>query len=446
MNNIKMALVGLCSHYESGAQRYDALIKSAVEEMSKVGIELVITDGPVYSPSDALAACDKFKAAGVQSIAVMDVTWVCDSLKYIFTKELELPTVFWAVPYTETFSIGCIQNYGSVLKAQGIHYEFVYGLPSESAVVAKVQNVAKAAYIVSRVKSMRLCLMGPRQTWRVGGPQDMTIEEWEFSRNLGPTIIHDELEVVIDAAKKISDAEAEKVLESLKSRTGKSLCSKKTMLWMAKVYTATKAYVKACGLDAVAAECYPNYSGLMNLTSSWIADDGIIVDTEGDIANTVLQFMLNMAAGSGACALGEVGSYDDSDGFLSLAHEGSTAASLAENLDAIQISPSGDNGSFVGLPYRAFEKCTVCDFQGVNGKYQMMIATGQTLPASHEEWVSGGEKLLVKLAVDGVQPSSVIKQMIDAGLHHHIVVKEGDWSDVMKMACSFLGIAVVELK
>ena len=52
----------------------------------------------------------------------------------------------------------------------------------------------------------------------------------------------------------------------------------------------------------------------------------------------------------------------------------------------------------------------------------------------------------MKLAVDGVQPSSVIKQMIDAGLHHHIVVKEGDWSDVMKMACSFLGIAVVELK
>lgn len=439
-----MALVGLCSHYESGAQRYDELMQSAVEAMKRAGIEPVCAPAPIYSAKAALDACDSFKAAGVESIAIMDVTWVCDSLKYIFTKELALPTVFWAVPYTETFSIGCIQNYGSALKTQGIHFEYVYGLADDN-VAKKLYTVAKAGSIVKAVKSMRLSLLGPRQTWRVAGPQDMSLEEWDLSHSIGPTIIHDEVEVITSEAKQISDEEAAKTLLELKPRTGKVLCSEDTMLWMAKVYMASKAYAESCGLNALAAECYPNYSGLMNQSSSWLADDGVILDTEGDIGNTIAQYMLNLAAGGGACALGEVGSYDDSDGFLSLAHEGSSAASLAESLDLVQVSPSGDDGCFVGLPYKPVDRCTICDFQGSNGNYQMLVASGKTVSATHEEWVSGGEKLLVKLVIDGVSPSSAIRQMIEAGLHHHFVVKEGDHADIIRIACKYMGIKVVEL-
>ncbi len=53
------------------------------------------------------------------------------------------------------------------------------------------------------------------------------------------------------------------------------------------------------------------FSGLMNLTSSWLADEGIVVDTEGDIGHTMVMHMLNLISKGGACALGEVGSIDD---------------------------------------------------------------------------------------------------------------------------------------
>lgn len=46
---------------------------------------------------------------------------------------------------------------------------------------------------------------------------------------------------------------------------------------------------------ALAAECYPFYSGEMNLPSSWLADEGIILDTEGDIGHTMVMYMLNLA-------------------------------------------------------------------------------------------------------------------------------------------------------
>jgi len=230
------------------------------------------------------------------------VTWVLDSMKYIFINELRLPTVFWAVPYTETFSIGCVQHFGSILKGHGYDYEYVYGLPDQESIVEKVKDVAVAGSIIRKVRNMRLALVGPRQTWRVAGPQDMTNEEWEFSGKFGATLVHIEMEEIIAEAEKISDKEAEKMLSELLKRTGKVLPESETMLHMAKMYMGTKRIKERYSLDAMAAECYPMYSGEMNITSSWLADEGFIVDTEGDIGHTVIMYMLNQAANGGACA------------------------------------------------------------------------------------------------------------------------------------------------
>ncbi len=446
MKKAKMGLVGLCSPVESGGQRYDELIGSAAKAMSAAGIEVVVANRSVWNPTDALNVCDQFQEAGIESVAVMDVTWVMDSLKYLFVQELKVPVVFWAVPYPETFSIGCIQNFGSAMKSAGIHFEYVYGLADDAALIDKVKKVAQAGQIIQKIRSMRLALVGPRQTWRVAGPQDMSLEEWEFSTNLGPTIVHLEMEEITDAAEKICDEEAKKTLESLKDRTGTVKCSEACMFWMAKVYMATKAMIQNTGLQALAAECYPNYGGLMNQTASWLADEGLIVDTEGDIAHAVVQYILNLASDGGACALGEIGSFDDQADYMTICHEGSSAASLAESLDRVVTNPSGDMGAFIGVPLKAMEKVTFCDMQGSAGNYQMLVATGSTLPVSHEEWVDGGEKLVLKLRADGQKPSQVVDQMIKAGLHHHVVIKEGDYTELVNLVCDYMGIQKVILK
>lgn len=446
MKKAKMGLVGLCSPVESGGQRYDELIGSAAKAMTDAGVEVVVANRSVWNPTDALNVCDQFKEAGIESVAVMDVTWVMDSLKYLFIQELKVPVLFWAVPYPETFSIGCIQNFGSAMKSAGIHFEYVYGLADDTALIDKVKKVAQAGQIIHKVRTMRLALVGPRQTWRVAGPQDMSLEEWEFSQTLGPTIVHLEMEEITDAAEKICDEEAKKTLESLKDRTGTVKCNEACMIWMAKVYMATKALIQNTGLQALAAECYPNYGGLMNQTASWLADEGLIVDTEGDIAHAVVQYILNLASDGGACALGEIGSFDDKADYMTICHEGSSAASLADSLDRVVTNPSGDLGVFIGVPLKAMEKVTFCDIQGSAGNYQMLVASGSTLPVSHEEWVDGGEKLVLKLRADGQKPSQVVDQMIRAGLHHHVVIKEGDYTELVKLVCDYMGIQKVILK
>ena len=443
----KMGLVGLCSHFESGGQRHDELISSAANAMEVAGIDVVVANRSVWDPVDAMDVCDQFKEAGIESVAIMFVTWATDDMPYLFINELKVPVLFWAVPYPETFSIGCVQEAGGVLKAEGIHFEYVYGLADDAALIAKVKMAAEAAQIVKKVKSMRICLMGPRQTWRAAGPQDMTTEEWEFSEKFGSTIIHTRIDDVEDAARNIPDADAKEVFEKeLKAITGKQVnVSEECLLWMTKMYMATKSLVDAMHLDAVAAECYPAYSGLMNQTASWLCEQGIICDTEGDIAHVVVQQMLNMAANGGACALGEIGAFDDKAGYVTICHEGSTAPSLAESLDKVAVNASGDMGAFIGVPMKAMDKVTYCDMQGFAGNYQLFAAKGSTLPVSHDEWVEAGSKLVVKLKDEKAAPSEIVDSMIRSGLHHHIIIKEGDYVALLQMVVKYMNVKVTEV-
>lgn len=442
MSKPKIGLVGVASYFESGGERAEQILSSAVTAMIGAGLEVVSAKKVVWDSADAIEVCEQLNQAGIESVAIVDITWVTDSLKYIFIHELNVPTVFWAVPYTETFSIGCVQHFGSILRAQGIAYQYVYGLADDASLIKKIREVAQAGHIISKVKKMRLALLGPRQTWRVAGPQDMTNEEWEFSKKFGPTLIHIEMDEISNGIKAISDNEAEATLKALQPRTGKSLANKETMLQMAKVYMTIKRIIEVYNLDAIAAECYPQFSGLMNLTSSWLADEGVVVDTEGDISHTMVMYMLNLCADGGATVLGEVGSFDGN--VLALAHEGSTAHSMAESLDKVQVSPSGEKGSFVGVPVKPMPVVTVSSMVGSAGDYTLLVSKGETLPVTRQQWVDGGSKLLVHLRTEK-SGASVIDAMIKAGLDHHLLIKEGDHTNVLSMLCDYIGIKKIEL-
>lgn len=443
MTETKTGLVVVASQYESGGQRARELTDSAKEALEKKNIRVITGSKVIWDGADAIDVCKELKEEEVDSLTIVLSTWVTDSLLYILVQEMQLPVVFWAVPYTETFSIGCVQHFGSALTTHGIPYDYVYGLADQEAVVEKVAKIAEAGRILKSVKNMKLALVGPRQTWRVAGPQDTTNEEWEFSQKFGVTLIHIEMEEILELAGKISEEEAVQTYKYLKKRTGKVLADEETMLHMTSVYLAVKEIVKKYSLDALAAECYPFYSGQMNLPSSWLADEGIIVDTEGDIGHTMVMYMLNLAAKGGATALGEVGSMDDENRILALAHEGSTAHSLAEDLSKVQISPSGEKGCFVGLPLRPMEKVTVSSIQG-NGRdgYQILVESGRVIEANRQEWIDGGEKLLVKLGIEK-KASEAVDRLIEAGMDHHLLVKEGDYTEILSLLCKYLKVKKV---
>ena len=216
------------------------------------------------------------------------------------------------------------------------------------------------------------------------------------------------------------------------------------MIYMAKMYLASKEVMAENRLTNIAAECYPNYGGLMNLTSSWMADEGVYVDTEGDLSHTFVINIMNSLAGGGVTALGEAGSFDSERNIVSMAHEGSTAMSLAGDLSRTQINPSGERGTFVGVPVKAMDEVTICSMVGNGGKYKIFVAKARTLEVTYDEWVAGGSKLIVNLQFD-VPAKEALDRMMDAGMDHHLLLKEGDYTKEMKAFCNYMGFEVVTL-
>ncbi|MFK0008936.1 hypothetical protein ACIQTZ_17995 [Paenarthrobacter sp. NPDC090520] len=445
----KMGLVVLVSRYELGGDRCDGLLAATKQSLTEAGIEVVSGERSVENVADALAICDQFKNSGITSLAIVDATWQSDSLKYLFTQELGLPTLYWATPYPETLSIACVQHFSSILKLQNIPFQYVYGLPYDEAAVNKAVLVAKAGHILDRLANARVALVGPRNYWRIAGAMDMVNEEWEFSKKFGTTIVHLEMEEITDIAQEVSDDQARNVLEELASRTGKVNANDETLLWSAKVYLGTKAIVEKYKLDVVVGECYPRYSGLLNLAASWLGDEGLVVETEGDLSGAVVQYVLNTAAAgdevANATILAEAGNFDDENNHFNFAHEGSTATAYAEDINEVRVEQLGDDGTQVCFRAKPMEKVTVCSLVGSAGQYKMLVANASTVKASQEEWDAAGIRLYAKLRFNE-KPSKIMDTAINEGVGHHWLIKEGDYAGLVQVVCDYLQVGTLRIR
>jgi len=439
----KIALVAMASQFESGGERAEEILKEATKQLKENGLEVKVYEKTVWDPSDAFKAVDYFLKNQPDLLVMIHVTWVLDSLQYIFINNLKCPIVLWGVPYPETFSIGCVQHFGSILWEHGFNYKYVYGLPRDADLINKIIKYANIAQIYKKLSTLRIALIGPRQTWRVAGSQDMTSEEWEFSKKFGSTIIHIEMDEILERAKKQENSVAEQTLLNLKKqqRIGRAIADKENLLYAAKIYLATKEIFQLYTLNAAAAECYPKFSGLINLPSSWLADEGIVLDTEGDIGHTVLMTILNQLK-PGPTALAEIGSMADNT--IYLAHEGSSAHSLTEDISKVQVSASGELGTFVGIPLKAMREATMVNLCGRENTYRMLVAKVSTEPVSHQEWVNGGSKFFAKVNLGG-NAIDKFNKMLAEGIDHHLLLKEGDLVEQLVDLCDLIKIKRVEM-
>ena len=437
----KIGLVALVTREYSGSYRSEEFVNDVFDNLVKKGISVIKAEKVVEDPSSALEVCDQFKNEEVKGLIIIDINWVVDSLQYIMINELKVPTMFWALPYNETYSLACVHHFGSFLKSQDVPFEYVYGASDDECSLNKVKTFANAVNMVSGLKSMRVGLIGPRQTWRVAGAQDITSEEFEFSDKIGPTILHIEMDELINDAENLTNVEVDKVKADLRDRSGKIEISDKAFDYMVRMYLATKKAIKKYHLDSIAAETCPNYSGLMNVQSSWLADEGFVVDTEGDIAHAVMQTCLNIVCKS-ATFLGEICSYKDDT--VNIYHEGSTAHSLAKSTDDVRIMESGELGCYIGLSLRAMNNVTVFNLAGDNRSYKMFVNKAKVEECSYEEWENSGKGCLAKINF-GISAKDVVDHLIKSGTDHHYVVKEGDYTNELRMLCNYLKIEYTSL-
>lgn len=441
MRKTRIGLMVVASHFESGGERADDLTKATKDMLLNAGYEVLAASKTVWDPADAMEQGALISKGEPDLVLVIHASWVLDSLQFALQTAMDCPMVMWAVPYINTFSLACVQHFGSVLKQRGMSCRYLYGLPGDKALQNRLAVYAAAARAHHAVKKARVALIGPRQTWRVAGPQDSTIEEWDFSEKFGASIIHIEMEELIGAAEAQSESAALEALNTIrKDRLGKCLADDECLLWYAKVYLGIKQLASQYGLSAVAAECYPNYIGLTNVPASWLADEGFVVETEGDIGHATMMLALNEMA-PGITALAEAGGYDVASNGLYLAHGGSSAHSLAGDASTAYIPKTG---KFVGLKYKPTPVVTLASIRGGNGAYRLSVTTGSIEEANQAEWEDAGYRLVAKFR-PRISVEDFFDGLLDAGTDHHVLIHEGDLTRQLAVFCDLFGVEKVDL-
>lgn len=444
MSKAKVGLVGLASHAESGGERAEGILRKAKEGLENYGLEVETGERIIWEPADAIKVAEQLSQERLDLLVIIHVTWVLDVIQYILINTVKAPIVLWALPFTETFSIGCVQHFASILWERKIPYKYVYGLPDDKEVVSPIASFALTAKVVQNLRQAKIALIGPRQTWRAAGPQDMTHEEWDLTDAFGVKIVHIEMEELIKQAEKKSEKEANEILQDMRqnNRVGKVEVDEERLVYAAKVYLAIKELFKNYSLTAAAAECYPEYGGLVNLPSSWLADEDIVLDTEGDLGHTTLMLILQWLGKGGPVALAEAGRLDFKENCLWLSHEGSSAHSLAESPSMVHITPGGEKGTVVGLALKPMPEATIASLCGKKNTYRMLIAKGKTQAISEKEWLDAGKKLLVKLSFN-CDVKEAFERMLSQGIDHHLLLKQGNLTCQLMDLCDLLGIKKV---
>ena len=255
----------------------------------------------------------------------------------------------------------------------------------------------------------------------------MTSEEWELTKVFGATIVHIEMEELLGLADSQQDEKAKDVLaaQHRAGRLGQVKADEERLLYAARIFLGLKELYARYDLTAAAAECYPNYGCLTNLPSSWLAEEGVVLDTEGDLGHAAMTVILRQLGQVSPVALAEAGAIDETSDCLLLVHEGSTAPSLAEEIGKVHIMPGGDKGTTVGFPMRSMQDVTMVDMCGGGGDYQLLIAKASVVGASAAEWENTGRKFLAKVKVPG-GARAMFRAMLEMGVDHHVLLKEGD--------------------
>lgn len=440
MKKAKIGVVALVTQEYTGSYRSEPFFDNVCKMIEENDIDIIPASKIVSNQADALEVCEEFKDI-INGLIMIDINWVVDSQQYILTHNLNVPTMLWALPYNETYSLACVHHYGTCMKWNNKTFEYVIGTYEDSDVVEKIRCFANAVTMINSIKNMKLGLVGPRQTWRVASAQDMTSEELNFSDKFGVTILHIEMTELLNIADKINNDEAKEVLNRLLTISGINELSDEAMLYMVKIYLATKIIAEKYHLDAIAAETCPEYSGLMNLQSSWLGDENFVVDTEGDIGHTMIQYALSVIEKTPAL-LGEICSVEDN--LVYVYHEGSSAHSLAENKNLVKLQKSGDLGCYIGLTMKEIEESTVLSLVGNNGKYKLFNEIGKVEKSDVDEWEKAGTGCLAKVNF-GIDGKDVINYLIKNRLDHHYVVKPGNFKKEVAMLCNFLDLEEVNL-
>lgn len=399
-----------------------------------------------YEADAALAAYAVLKAADVDMLLVVQVTFTDAAVVTAIAQTLDVPLVLWTFPEPRTggrlrLNSFCGANLAShTLSRRGGSLENVHGAPDSVEALAQIGDAARAASIVRDLARSRILVVGEHPT----GFDACNYTPEEVRDRFGVETVTTPVSAFLDTVKALPESAADapyarRARDFANLAEMDQVATRKTL----KAYTALKTRAEAEGFDGVAVRCWPEFFTEYGCAAcgaiALMNEDGRPGGCEADVFGVISSLVLQAASGQAVfnTDLVDVDPVSDTVVFW---HCGQAPLEMADP----EVAPRATIHSNRKLPLLSEfplkpGRITLCRITQGEGRLRMMLA--------------GGEMVRAPLAFSGTSgvarldiPADAYRaRLLEQGLEHHSSLAYGEYRPVLRRVAKVLGLDLVEI-
>ncbi|MCC6857460.1 MAG: hypothetical protein IT158_02810 [Bryobacterales bacterium] len=412
---------------------------AALAGLEAAGCDVIRAEVPRTS-LDALEIAALLKRNNVDLALLFFCTWVAEDITLALARELgDLPLLLWALPYLDRDIPMPSPMSGVTATAANLHrmgkaYAHMIGPVTEEK-VGEAAGAARAAAVLRALRRARFGLVGRP----CPGMMDVSADETEIQRLLGPATVQLELSALLGAAESASENEAAQLARELSARVGAvNGPGQEQLVRSLKMYLGMKELVDRHRLDGYCVRCWPElrdqHKTTVCLTHACMAEAGVPSTCEIDLPALITAFLMNRLAGAPVYSFDVTGYLEEEDA-VQLAHCGSAALSLAADPRQAQLRTHMRTATGVTLEFgfRPGPVTLAKLMRPENGGLRLFVRRGEALPTS-------GVRGSVATVRPAPSASTFLDEMMGQGVEHHLVLAYGDLTRELGRLCRFAGI------
>jgi L-fucose isomerase-like protein len=403
----------------------------------------VIAPGIARDPQDVPQIVDALKKGNIDLLLFFFCTWVAEEITLSIARELEdVPLLLWALPYLDLLipmpsPMTGITATGCNLRRTGRSYlHRIGGVTPE-----RIQTVARTARNATAVKRLRQAKFGIIG-FPCPGMIDTSCDNSLLEKKLGFTAIHCDIESLLRAREASSAQEALQLALQLRERVGRNEVELETIADQYRLHLGMKALIQEHQLDGFSVRCWPElrdkYKATICLAMAEMAESGVASACEADLTALVTSYILTSLAGQPSCTL-EITAYLEEQNALQMAHCGSAAMSLAENLSCAVVRGHMRTGAGALIEFALKPgRVTIAKLlRPCDGSFKLFVGRGEIIPT--DPAIRG------TVATIRVEPSPArfLQAMLQHAVEHHLVIVYGDWTEDLTQFAQFAGIEII---
>jgi len=382
-------------------------------------------------------ALENFQSQNRPDVVIIQIgTFPDGEVPLTIAERLGVPVIIHSLPEPDinkqiSLNSLCGANLSTfTLNEMDIPHKAIHGSVSSASVQVEMSAYIRAALTLAVMKRTRLGLIG----FRAPGFYPCVFDELLIRRTFGVGIDHIPLSEVVLSLQSGSTRKAPTT--DFPRIEGGSL-PKESVDSIERYYGGLTKVLEKSGKNLFAIKDWPEIMGLEDPGGiwpglGWLLDEGFLMAPEGDV-NAAITMGVLRGLDSGTPFFADISAWDDETSALALWHYGG-APSLASDPGEIRYGEEGREVQFTLKPGRA----TLVRFGYHKGQFRILAIGIEVLEKKVSLRRAGGWVRTVN------QPAEqVVRNMLDNGWEHHVVLTYGDVVPELQAISRFTGIPIV---